>query len=167
MENAVAWTVIGVGVVLSGLILVTTQRMRADMKALEDRLNKRLDERLGRLEQEQVGMSERLGRLEKELMGISERLGRLEEGQAGMSERLGRLEAELARMAERLGRQEQEQARLNGVLETLPERLGRLEQEQARLNGVLETLRAGFSYRVDAGEGERVAEASESYESQE
>ena len=67
-------------------------------------------------------------------------------------------------MNERLGLQEQEQARMNGVLETLPERLGRLEQEQARMNGVLETIRAGLSYRVSTGE--RVAEESESYDPQ-
>ena len=65
----------------------------------------------------------------------------------------------------RLGRLEQEQARMNGVLETLPERLGRLEQEQARMNGVLETIRAGLSYRVErADAGDRVAEDAESYE---
>lgn len=72
------------------------------------------------------------------------------------------------KLAERLGRQEQEQTRMNGVLETLPERLGRLEQEQARMNGMLETIRAGLSYRVErADTGDRVAEASESYEPQE
>ena len=77
-------------------------------------------------------------------------------------------DAKLERLAERLSRQEQEQARMNGVLETLPERLGRLEQEQARMNGMLETIRAGLSYRVErADAGDRVAEASESYESQE
>ena len=69
------------------------------------------------------------------------------------------------KLSERMGRQEQEQARMNGVLETLPERLGRLEQEQARMNGVLETIRAGLSYQVERGD--RVAEASESYEPQE
>ena len=121
---------LSVGLALAGLILVTTRRMRDDMKALEERLNKRLDEKMD---------------------SFSARLGRVEEGQE--------------RLAERLGRQEQEQARMNGVLETLPERLGRLEQEQARMNGVLETIRDGLSYRVERGD--RVAEASESYEAQE
>ena len=72
------WTVIGVGIALAGLILVTTRGIRAEirdiraeirdiraeirdiraeMKALEDRLNKRIDElseRVGRLEQSQA-----------------------------------------------------------------------------------------------------------------
>ena len=159
------WTVIGVGIALAGLILaairdsrVTARELRTDMRTevegLEERLTKRIDEQDAKL----ARLDERLGRLEQGQARMDERLETLDE-------RLGRLEQGQARLDERLGRQEQEQARLNGVLETLPERLGRLEQEQARLNGVLETLRAGFSYRVDAGE--RVAEASESYESQE
>ena len=53
-------------------------------------------------------------------------------------------------------------------MDALSERLGRLEQEQARMNGMLETIRAGLSYRVErADAGDRVAEASESYEPQE
>ena len=135
-SGAINWTVISVGIALAGLILaairdsrVTARELcadmrdiRADIRALSDRLDKRIDEQ----------------------------------------------DAKLERLAERLGRQEQEQARMNGVLETMPERLGRLEQEQARMNGMLETMRAGLSYRVErADAGERVAEASESYESPE
>ena len=65
------WTVIGVGIALAGLMLVTTRSIRAEirdiraelrdiraeMKALEDRLNKRIDElseRVSRLEQSQA-----------------------------------------------------------------------------------------------------------------
>ena len=106
---------VSVGIALAGLILVTTQRtrtdMRADMKALEERLNKRIDEGLKTL---------------------SERLGRQEQEQARMSERLGRLEQEQARMSERLGRLEQEQARMNGVLETIRDGLSyRVERADA------------------------------------
>ena len=83
---------------LAGLILVTTRRMRedmrADMKALEDRLTKRIDEQGTKLER------------------LSERLGRQEQEQARMN---GVLET----LPERLGRLEQEQARMNGMLETI------------------------------------------------
>ena len=175
------WTVIGVGIALAGLMLATTRSIRADMRVLLERQDK-LAERLGRQEQEQTRMNgvletlpERLDRLEQGQEQLSARLGRQEQEQARMnevletlSERLGRLEQGQEQLSARLGRQEQEQARMNGVLETLPERLGRLEQEQARMNGMLETIRAGLSYRVErADTGDRVAEASESYEPQE
>ena len=132
-SGAINWTVVSVGIALGGLILaairdsrVTARELRTDMrteiKGLEERLTKRIDEQDDKMDA----------------------------------------------VSERLGRQEQEQARMNGVLETLPERLGRLEQEQARMNGMLETIRAGLSYRVErADAGDRVAEASESYEPQE
>ena len=140
-SGSIDWTVISVGLALAGLILVTTQRMRADMKALEERLNKRLDEKIDGL----------AARQDEKIDSLSERLGRVEEGQVQLSERLGR--------------QDQEQARMNGVLETLPERLGRLDQEQARMNGMLETIRTGLSYRVERTDaGDRVAEDAESYE---
>ena len=89
---------VSVGLGLAGLILVTTRRMRedmrADMKALEDRLTKRIDEQDAKLER------------------LSERLGRQEQEQARMN---GVLET----LPERLGRLEQEQARMNGMLETI------------------------------------------------
>lgn len=89
---------VSVGLGLAGLILVTTRRMRedmrADMKALEDRLTKRIDEQGTKLER------------------LSERLGRQEQEQARMN---GVLET----LPERLGRLEQEQARMNGMLETI------------------------------------------------
>ncbi len=164
-SSAIDWTVISVGIALAGLILaairdsrVTARELRTDMrteiKGLEERLTKRIDEQDAKL----ARLDERLGRLEQEQARMAELLGRQEQEQV-------RLNGVLETLSERLGRQEQEQARLNGVLETLPERLGRLEQEQARLNGVLETIRDGLSYRVERGD--RVAEASESYESQE
>ena len=59
-SGAIDWTVISVGIALAGLILVTTQRMRADMradmKALSDQVNK-LSERVGRLEERQAHTS--------------------------------------------------------------------------------------------------------------
>ena len=159
---------VSVGIALAGLILVTMRNTRADMKALEERLNKRIDEGLETLSGQVNKLSERVGRLEEGQVRLLERLGRVEEGQTQLSERLGRVEGGQAQLSERLGRLEQEQARMNGVLETVPERLGRLEQEQARMNGVLETIRAGLSYRVERADvGDRVAEESESYESQE
>ena len=154
MDNgAIGWPVVTIGIGLAGVfitlaafILNSMRDIQANMRMLLERQDK-LAERLGRVEQEQARMN---GVLET----LPERLEGVEEGQD--------------KLAERLGRQEQEQARMNGVLETLPERLGRLEQEQARMNGMLETMRAGFSYRLErADAGDRVAEASESYESQE
>lgn len=74
---------VSVGIALAGLILVTTQRMRddmcADMKALEERLNKRIDEGL-------EALSDQVNKL-------SERVSRLEEGQARMDEVLETLSA--------------------------------------------------------------------------
>ena len=171
-SGTIDWTMVGVGIALGGLILaairdsrVTARELRTDMrteiKGLEERLTKRIDEQDNKMD----SLSERVGRLEQGQVRMAERLGRVEEGQAQLSERLGRVEEGQAQLSERLGRQEQEQARMNGVLETLPERLGRLEQEQARMNGMLETIRAGLSYRVErADAGERVAEDAESYE---
>ncbi|MXY81960.1 MAG: hypothetical protein F4Y91_07840 [Gemmatimonadetes bacterium] len=56
-SGTIDWTVISVGIALAGLILVTTQRMRtdmrADMKALSDQVNK-LAERVSRLEERQA-----------------------------------------------------------------------------------------------------------------
>ena len=60
---------VSVGIALAGLILVTTQRMRTDMraemKALEERLNKRIDEGLGTLSGQVDKLSERVSRLEE------------------------------------------------------------------------------------------------------
>ena len=49
-SGAINWTVIGVGIALAsvsialaGLILATTRGIRADMRALSDRLDKRID----------------------------------------------------------------------------------------------------------------------------
>ena len=83
------WTVIGVGIALAGLMLVTTRGIRADMRMLLERQDK-LAERLGRQEQEQARMNEVLETL-------SDRLGRVEEGQAQLSERLGRQDARTGR----------------------------------------------------------------------
>ena len=199
-SGAIDWTVVSVGIALGGLILaairdsrVTARELRAEMrteiKGLEERLNKRIDEVQETLSAGQDKLAERVSRLEEGQGQLSERLGRVEEGQGQLSERLdekidglaahqdekmdglaarlGRVEEGQEQLSERLGRQEQEQARMNGVLETLPERLGRQEQEQARMNGVLETIRAGLSYRVERADvGERVAEDGESYETE-
>ena len=146
-SGAIDWTIVSVGIALvgafitlAGLILVTTRSIRAEMRGLEARLDKRID-------------------------GLAEREDKLAARQDDKMDALAsRVEDKMDALSERLGRQEQEQARMNGVLETLPERLGRLEQEQARMNGVLETIRDGLSYRVERGD--RVAEEAESYESQ-
>jgi septal ring factor EnvC (AmiA/AmiB activator) len=95
------WTVIAVGIALAGIcitlaafILNTVRDIRADIRALSDRLDKRIDEQDAKLET------------------LSARLGRLEQAQAHTA---GMLET----LPERLGRLEQEQARMNGVLETV------------------------------------------------
>ncbi len=93
-SGAINWTVIAVGIALAGLILATTRGIRADMRALSDRLDKRIDEQDAKLER------------------LAERLGRQEQEQARMN---GVLET----LPERLGRLEQEQARMNGMLETI------------------------------------------------
>ena len=77
MEGNVAWTVIGVGLVLAGLILVTTRSTRGEIRVQADRLDKRIDEiskRLGRLEEGQA-------RLRAEMQALTERVSGLEEGQ--------------------------------------------------------------------------------------
>ena len=50
-SGSIDWTVISVGIALAGLILaairdsrVTARELRADMRALSDRLDKRIDE---------------------------------------------------------------------------------------------------------------------------
>ena len=95
------WTVIAVGIALAGIcitlaafILNTVRDIRADIRALSDRLDKRIDEQDAKLER------------------LDERLGRQEQEQARMN---GVLET----LPERLGRLEQEQARMNGMLETI------------------------------------------------
>ena len=93
-SGTIDWTVVSVGIALAGLILVTTQRMRADMradmKALSDQVNK-----------------------------LAERVGRLEEGQARMDEVLETLSAGQDKLAERVGRLEERQAHTAGLLEGL------------------------------------------------
>ena len=68
-SGTIDWTVVSVGIALAGLILVTTQRMRADMradmKALEERLNKRIDEGLEALSDQVSKLAERVSRLEE------------------------------------------------------------------------------------------------------
>ena len=80
---------------------------------LATRLDEKIDGLAARQDEKIDGLA---ARQDEKIDSLSARVGRVEEGQAQLSEQLGR--------------QEQEQARMNGVLETLPERLGRLEQEQ-------------------------------------
>ena len=80
---------------------------RTEIKGLEERLTKRIDEQDAKID------------------SLSERLGRQEQEQARMN---GVLET----LPERLGRLEQEQARMNGMLETIRAGLSyRLERADA------------------------------------
>ena len=96
-SGAIDWAVIGVGIALAGLMLATTRGIRADMRALSDRLDKRIDEQDAKLER----LSERLGRLEQEQVRTNERLGRLEQEQARMNGMLETIRAGLSYRVER------------------------------------------------------------------
>ena len=96
-SGAINWTVVSVGIALGGLILaairdsrVTARELRTDMrteiKGLEERLTKRIDEQDNKMD----SLSERLGRLEQEQARMN---GMLETIRAGLSYRVERADA--------------------------------------------------------------------------
>ena len=112
-SGAINWTVVSVGIALvgafitlAGLILVTTRSIRAEMRGLEARLDKRID-----------GLAEQQDKLAARQDDKMDALAARQDDK--MDALAARQDNKMDAVSERLGRLEQEQARMNGMLETI------------------------------------------------
>ena len=63
-----AWTIIGVGIVLAGIVLASARSAHGDIKRLEERF----EQRFSKLEESNAGLRERMAKLEGLLEGLRE-----------------------------------------------------------------------------------------------
>ena len=119
--------------------LLGLEDLRSSVKTLANaiaeltEIQRKSEERLGRLEEKVNGLSESIARLANAQMRAEERLGRLEEAHVRLEESMTRLAKVQSGTIGRLGKLEEAMIRLIDAQKRIEERLGRLEESHIKL----------------------------------